>query len=207
MTTSKRPRHCLRAPWIRERTDDLKLLDDGFRPTVGDDDRKRILTRTDVNEINVYPIAVGRELSQRIQLCFHVALVVAAAPIPNPFLQLVQLRTLRPIGDGFFIVPSLGHDASVEVHKLLFRNLNVEGRIDSSATTPGLSTASVLVTEVEAWSAGIVWARLLAASRTMPKATVQRAFFRDIIGSSFERLFFGHIRLNRWRRHDHNRGA
>lgn len=98
------------------------------------------------------------------------------------------------------------HDARTR-HKLLFRNLNVEGPIDSSATTPGLSTASVLVTEVEAWSAGIVWAWLLAASRTMPKATVQRAFFRVIIGSSSERLFFGHIRLNRRRRHDHNRGA
>lgn len=124
-----------------------------------------------MKEINVYSIHVGRELSQRIQLCLHLATVVSAAPIPSPFLQLVQLRTLRSIADGFFIGPSRGHDASAEVHKLLFRILNVEGPIDSSATTPGLSTASVLVTEVEAWSAGIVWAWRLAA---MPKATVQR---------------------------------
>lgn len=70
-----------------------------------------------MNEINVYSIHVGRELSQRIQLCFHLATVVAAAPIPNSFLQLVQLRTLRLIGDGFFIGPLRGHDASAEVHK------------------------------------------------------------------------------------------
>src|SRR2546430_1118794 len=40
--------------WIRERTDDLELLDDGARPTMRDDHRKRILvTRTDVDEVNV----------------------------------------------------------------------------------------------------------------------------------------------------------
>lgn len=106
-----------------------------------------------MNEINVYSIHVGRELSQRIQLCFHLATVVAAAPIPNSFLQLVQLRTLRLIGDGFFIGPCVATMRRRRSTKLLFRNLNVEGPIDSSATTPGLSTASVLVTEVEAWSA------------------------------------------------------
>lgn len=41
-----------------------------------------------MNEINVYSIHVGRELSQHIQLCFHLATVVAAAPIPNSFLSL-----------------------------------------------------------------------------------------------------------------------
>jgi hypothetical protein len=53
---------------IPERTDDLELLDDGSRPTVRDDHRKRIhVTRTDVDEVNVQPID-GGELRQSIQL-------------------------------------------------------------------------------------------------------------------------------------------
>src|SRR5439155_10101109 len=43
--------------WVRERSDDLELLDDGSGPTMRDDHRKRILvTGTDVDEVNVHPI-------------------------------------------------------------------------------------------------------------------------------------------------------
>src|SRR6266446_7017615 len=39
---------------VRERTDDLELLNDGSGPAVRDDDRKRIrMMRADVDEVNV----------------------------------------------------------------------------------------------------------------------------------------------------------
>jgi hypothetical protein len=75
--------------WIRERTDDLELLDDRTRPTVRDYHRQRIfVTRTDVDEVNVQPIDVRRELRQGIQLRFYLAPVVAVAPVLNQPLQL-----------------------------------------------------------------------------------------------------------------------
>jgi hypothetical protein len=72
-----------------------------------DDQRKRILvTRTDVDEVNVHPIDVGHELRQGIQLRFGLTPVVAAAPVPNQPLELGQLRTLRLIGDSLLVGPA-----------------------------------------------------------------------------------------------------
>jgi hypothetical protein len=48
---------------IRQRTDDLQLLDDGAGPAVVDDERQRIfMLRTNVNEMDVEPIDLGHEL-------------------------------------------------------------------------------------------------------------------------------------------------
>src|SRR5262249_53182473 len=63
--------------WIRERTDDLELLDDGSRPTVRDDHRKRILvTRTDVYEVNVDSVYRCHELRQGVELRLRLSPVV-----------------------------------------------------------------------------------------------------------------------------------
>jgi hypothetical protein len=114
--------------WIRERTDDLELLDDGSRPPVRDDHRKRILVAgTDVNEVDVQPINVRRELRQGIQLCFHLTPVVAAPPVPNQLLQLGKLRTLRLIGDGFLIGPTRCQHAAAQVGEGRFRHVDAEG--------------------------------------------------------------------------------
>ena len=81
--------------WIRERIDDLKLLDDGSRPAVGDDDRKRIrVARTDVDEVNVDAVDLGDELRQSVHLGFGFPPVVSGAPIPNDLLKIVELRAL-----------------------------------------------------------------------------------------------------------------
>src|SRR5262245_45361932 len=54
--------------WIRERTDDLELLDDRSWPAVRDDDRKRILMKgPDVDEVDLHPVDGGLELRQRIE--------------------------------------------------------------------------------------------------------------------------------------------
>src|SRR6266699_233234 len=48
---------------VGQRIDDLQLFDDRARPSMGDDDRQRILFfRTDVNEMDVQPIDLGDEL-------------------------------------------------------------------------------------------------------------------------------------------------
>jgi hypothetical protein len=48
---------------IRERLDDLQLLDDRAGPPVGDDQRQRVLVLgADVNEVDVEPVDLGDEL-------------------------------------------------------------------------------------------------------------------------------------------------
>ena len=48
---------------VRERLDDLQLLDDRARPPVRDDQRQRVLVLgANVNEMNVQPIDLGNEV-------------------------------------------------------------------------------------------------------------------------------------------------
>jgi hypothetical protein len=48
---------------VRERVDDLQLLDDRPRPPVRDDQRQRVLVlRTDVDEVDVQPVDLGEEV-------------------------------------------------------------------------------------------------------------------------------------------------
>src|SRR5262249_37269939 len=86
--------------WIRERTDDLELLDDGSRPTVRDDYWKRILmTGTDVYEVNVDPVNRSHELRQGVELRLNLPPVVVRLPVARQFLHCRQLRALRQISD------------------------------------------------------------------------------------------------------------
>ena len=87
---------------IGQRIDNLHLLDDRARPSVGDDERQRILVlRADVNEMNVQPIDLGDELRQRIQLRFDLAPVVVSRPIARERLHRRELHALRYVRDGF----------------------------------------------------------------------------------------------------------
>src|SRR6266403_497458 len=114
--------------WVRERPYDFDELEHRPRPTVRDDHRKRILvTRTDVDEVNVQPIDVRHELRQGIQLRFRLVPVVAAPPVPNQLLQLRQLRTLRLIGDGFLIGPSRSSNAPPKIIERGPRYVDGEG--------------------------------------------------------------------------------
>jgi hypothetical protein len=113
--------------WIGQRVDDLELLDDRSRPTVRDDQRERILVaRTNMDEVNVDAVDGRHELRQCIQPRFHLAPVVAAAPVPNQLLQLGQLHALRLIGNGFFIGPSRGGEPPAEIDQCLVRNVDLE---------------------------------------------------------------------------------
>ena len=110
---------------IRERTDDLELLDDGSRPAMRDDQRQRIrMLRADVDEVNVDAVDRRHELRQGIELRLRLAPVVAAAPVPNELLELRQLRALRLIGDGLLVGPARRRDAPAEIDECLFRNID-----------------------------------------------------------------------------------
>src|SRR5262249_33919618 len=111
-----------------ERTDDLELLDDGSRPTVRDDHRKRILvTRPDVDEVNVDSVYRSHELRQGVELRLRFPPVVVRLPVARQFPHWRQLRALRPISDRLLVRPACRRQASTEVDERLFRNLDAEG--------------------------------------------------------------------------------
>src|SRR5258708_8815126 len=59
---------------IREWADDLQLLDDRAWPTVGNDDRQRILIfGTDVNKINIEPIYLRHQFRNPIPFTFYLS--------------------------------------------------------------------------------------------------------------------------------------
>ena len=111
---------------IRERADDLELLDDRAGPAVRDDQRQRILvTGTDVDEVDVHPVDVGDELRKRVQLRFRLAPVVAVPQYRTQLLQPVQRHALRLI--GFLVGPARGGDAPAKVIERRLRHLSFEG--------------------------------------------------------------------------------
>src|SRR5262245_58483978 len=94
---------------------------------MSDDQWKRVgVLRTDVNEVNVHPIDVRPELWQGIQPGFRLTPVVQVSPVADQLLQPIQLRALRPIGDGFLVRPSRRCDPAAKIDELLFRNLHFE---------------------------------------------------------------------------------
>ena len=67
---------------IRQRFDELQLLDDGARPTVGDDDGQGVLVlRTHVNEVDVETINLGDEVRHGVEARFDLAPVVFRRPV------------------------------------------------------------------------------------------------------------------------------
>src|SRR5690348_10850025 len=102
--------------WIRERLDDLQLLDDGAWPAMRNDDRQRILMlRTNMNEMDVEAVDLGDELWDCTQSRFELAPVVVGAPIPRQRLHRRQLHTLRCIVDRFTFWPPCLDDAPSQI--------------------------------------------------------------------------------------------
>src|ERR1700736_6109101 len=94
---------------IRERIDDLQLLDDRTGPTVRNDERQCIfMFRTNVNEMNIQPIDLGDELRHGVQSCLALAPVVFRAPIARERLSRRELYALGCICYRFPLWPSGG---------------------------------------------------------------------------------------------------
>ena len=85
---------------VGQRADRLEQLDDRAGPAVRHDQRQRVLVLgLDVDEVDVHPVDLGRELRQRVEPCLGLAPVVVGRPVARQLLDRRQLHALRPIGD------------------------------------------------------------------------------------------------------------
>src|SRR6058998_3092702 len=113
---------------IGQRIDDLQLLDDRARPSMGDDNRQRILFfRTDVNEMDVQPIDLSDEIRIRIGLRLDLAPIVFRRPIAGELLHRRERHALREIGDGLLFGPPRRFDPLAEIREVLVRGAKLEG--------------------------------------------------------------------------------
>src|SRR6266404_4479849 len=97
---------CAMGGWIRQRLNDLHLLDDRAWPAMRDDHRQRIfMLRTHVNEMNVEAIDLSDEVRHGLQFRLALAPVVVGSPIAREFLHRCELHSLRCVRDLFSLWP------------------------------------------------------------------------------------------------------
>ena len=112
---------------VRERVDDLQLLDDRARPAVGHDHRQRALVRRPhVEEVDVHAIDAGDELRKLVQACLDGAPIVPVHPALGERLHDLQLHALRGVADDFGLRPAGLADAAVQVVEVRLRELDRE---------------------------------------------------------------------------------
>jgi hypothetical protein len=112
---------------IGQRIDDLDLLDDGAGPSVGDDERQRVLMlRTDMDEMDVQPVDLGDELGQGVQLRFDLAPVVFGRPIARQRLNRGELHALRCIRDGLPLRPNRCLDPPAQLGEIRVGNIHMK---------------------------------------------------------------------------------
>jgi hypothetical protein len=130
---------------VRQRADGVEHLDHGAGPAVGHDQRQRVLvTRLHVDEVDVNPVDLGRELRQRVQPRFDAAEVVVGRPRSCELTQRRQPHALRPIFDQLLARPTRRSDATAQIVDLLSGNVDLE-RADADGCLDGAAHASLLV--------------------------------------------------------------
>ena len=113
---------------VGERADGLQQLDDRAGPAVGHDQRQRVLVRRlHVDEMDLDPVDLGRELRQRVELRFGLAPVVLGRPVTSELLHRRQLDALRPVSDELLAGPARRGDAPAQIVHLLLWNPQEEG--------------------------------------------------------------------------------
>src|SRR5215217_8136609 len=100
-----------------------------------------------MDEVDLDPIDLGRELWERVQPRFEPPEVIVARPVARELLQRRQLDPLRPICDELLGGPAHCSDAPAQVVDLLLWNLDVEGfdlvgGVDGAAHDDLLATAA-----------------------------------------------------------------
>src|SRR3989449_2063919 len=131
-----RPAKCRR---VRQRIDDLQLLDDRARPSVCDDDGQRILfLRTQVNEMNVNAVDSRCELWQGGESRLALAPVVLRALIAREILHCRELYALRLIVDDFPLGPLRRVDAPAQLGQIGVRSFETKWTNVGPITTPRL---------------------------------------------------------------------
>ena len=104
---------------VGQGTDGLEELDDRAGPAVCHDQRQRVLMPgPDVDEVDLHPVDLGRELRQCVQSCLALAPVVLGRPVAGELLQRRQLHALRPILDELLGGPAGRRDAPTKLIEL-----------------------------------------------------------------------------------------
>ncbi len=114
---------------VGERADDLEQLDDRAGPAVGHDQRHRVLVRRPhVDEVDVRPVDLGRELLERVELRLGLAPVVVGGPVARELLHRRQPDALRrDLGRAPCWASASPRCARRRSSSPLLRNLDVEG--------------------------------------------------------------------------------
>jgi hypothetical protein len=113
---------------LRERSDELDLLEDRARPTVGHDQWKRTgLRRLGMDEMDVDAVDVGDELPVPIQCRLRLAPVVPVCPVRHQLLELGAPSALRAIRDGLLVGPSRAPDTPPKLIEFALWHSDREG--------------------------------------------------------------------------------
>ena len=137
---------------VRERFDDLQLLDDRTRPAMGHDHRQRILVlRLRMDEVDIQTVDLRHEVRQRFQMRLAPAQIVIRPPVLDEFLHRGELHALcwphrrrgRPdppgsgVGHQLMLRPSRHFDAPAQLGDIGFRKADLE-RTDRGVVGHGL---------------------------------------------------------------------
>src|SRR4029453_7831235 len=86
-----------------------------------------LVIRLDVNEVDLDPIDLGRELWERVKPRLDPPEVVVRRPVAGELLQRRELDALRPVFDKLLGGPARRLDAPAQLGDLLLWNLDLEG--------------------------------------------------------------------------------
>ena len=112
---------------VGQRADAVEQLDDRAGPAVGHDQRHRVLVpRPDVDEMDLDPVDVRRELRQRIQPRLAPAPAVLGRPVARERLERRELHALRAVVDELSRRPACGLEPTAQIIELPLRNLDLE---------------------------------------------------------------------------------
>ena len=96
-----------------------------------------------MDEVDLHPVDLGRELRQRVQSRLALAPVVLGRPVAGELLQRRQLHALRPILDELLGGPARRREAPREVGERRHRaTLTRNGRIRGVASFPAAAAVA-----------------------------------------------------------------
>jgi hypothetical protein len=80
-----------------------------------------------VDEVDLNPVDLGRELRERVQLRLGLPPVVVGCPVAGELLERPELDSLRAIRDELLAGPACRGDAATKFGQLVVRNGDVKG--------------------------------------------------------------------------------
>ena len=118
-------------PTMRQRigqgTNDLGEFEDRAGPAVREQHRQRVLvSRTDVQKMNIQPVDPGPVLSEPVEHAFASPPIVLFPPIFHQLFQAMELQALGDIRDRLRLRPSGGCQTALQIIDLGLRNMGFE---------------------------------------------------------------------------------